>query len=69
MGIVVILFTLSILAMHLIGLAWTHIVIITCFAASIFFGALVIADSDNDEKKGNMYNDFGQPAKEVKGEG
>jgi hypothetical protein len=50
MALVTVLFTLGILVMYLLGLAWTHIVIITCFAASIFFGALVIADSDEEKK-------------------
>jgi hypothetical protein len=56
MRLVVILFLAAILAMYSFGLYWTHIVIIVFFGSSIFFGALVIADTDEEEK-------------EVKGEG
>jgi hypothetical protein len=59
--------TASIIALHWFGLSWNHIVIISCFGASIFFGSLVIAD-DGEDKKELIYNDFGKPAKELPGD-
>lgn len=53
--------------LYWIGLSINHLVILAVFFASIFFGALVIAD-DGEEKRENMYNDFGKPAKKLPNE-
>ncbi len=40
----------GLIALHWFGLSWNHIVIISCFGASIFFGCLVIADTGEEDE-------------------
>ena len=61
-----IFFTIFIIALHWLGFSWNHIVILGFFGASIFFGALVIADNGEEEK--DKFSDFGKPAKKLPGE-
>lgn len=62
---VLLITTATIAFMYWSGLSINHLVILAMFAISIFFGTLVIMD--NDEKKDDMYEDFGKPAKMGKG--
>ncbi|MBC7473487.1 MAG: hypothetical protein H7263_04295 [Candidatus Sericytochromatia bacterium] len=67
MAIVGSLSLVILIALYWIGFSINHIVILTMFLSSIFFGALIIAD-DSDEKKEIMYDDFGKPAKKLPNE-
>jgi hypothetical protein len=49
--------------LYWLGFSINHLVLVSFFLSSIFFGALVIAD-DGEEKKESMFNDFGQPPKD-----
>lgn len=59
-GIVV---TAILIFLYWLGFSINHIVMVSFFLSSIFFGALVIAD-DGEEKKETMFNDFGHPPKD-----
>ena len=61
----VLIITISTLGfMYWIGLSTNHIVILSIFAFSILFGALIITDTD--EKKEHIYEETGKPAKSKK---
>ncbi|MFN4149723.1 MAG: hypothetical protein ACK4IX_02180 [Candidatus Sericytochromatia bacterium] len=56
--------TLSIIFFYWLGLSINHIVIISIFGASIFIGALIVVDGEDDSK--SKYDDFGRKPKEIK---
>ncbi|MFN8576689.1 MAG: hypothetical protein U0354_07515 [Candidatus Sericytochromatia bacterium] len=49
--------------LYWLGFSINHIVLVSFFLSSIVFGAFVIAD-EGEEKKENMFNDFGQSPKD-----
>ena len=67
MAIAGVVSTIVLIFLYWLGFSTNHIVILTMFLSSIFFGALIISD-DSEEKRENMYNDFGQPPKKLPGE-
>lgn len=62
---VLLITTATIAFMYWAGLSINHLVILAMFAISIFFGTLVILDTE--EKKDDLYDDFVKPAKVGKG--